>query len=148
MTAHALHCKFCQLPITVEADLESYAKLGGSPKALLAMACCNFCSDIRVERRARERTFARICRNVQLLGPDDKKSREAYLEILLQKTKAYAGMIARWNRLDGSVWDESVAQTMLDNPTKWPEILGRLWTMFRQWQEQQRSEEQHPELIL
>ncbi len=46
---HGTHCKFCKLPIVVVVD-DAYAGLG-DPLHLLGLAACNFCSDIRVERR-------------------------------------------------------------------------------------------------
>ena len=132
---HSLTCKFCKRPITVEIS-DDYAKLH-DPYKILPMACCNFCSDIRVERRMLEGTIQRVCSAISVVPVSDEKRRATMRGVLEKLTKKYAGMVARWYGMEGGLWEEGVLDVLMKNPNEWPDVLGKLWASFRQWQEQQ-----------
>lgn len=134
---HAITCKFCHKPITVEID-DDFAKMWPElGKKLLAAASCNRCADLRVEKRHLE---AKIKRAAMILHLSSKRDRaklvESLRETFIEYTKQYANMIARWNNRDGMVWDEEVVNQIMEHPDNFGEFLGRLWRMFQSWQKQ------------
>lgn len=129
---HATTCKFCKNPITVTID-DDYAELG-DPLKLLGLAACNTCADLRVERRGLERKIAFACNQVLRAGKMDDDERAEHAKGLSELLQEYAKMIARWHGKEGSCWDEAIVDAILSNPIKWGEVLGRLWTMYRQWE--------------
>ena len=142
---HACTCKFCQTPITVSVD-DDYAKLG-DPYKILKLATCNFCADIRVERRRLDERIARCCRNLSLLPEGESKARDK-LKLAMEKlTKHYAELVCRWHHAQGSMWEEEILNSILDKPLEWPHIIGRLWTMFRQWRDSQQPSAKEANLL-
>ena len=132
---HALNCKFCQKPITVEID-DTYAELGDQLK-LLPLACCNNCADIRNLRSKLERKIQAVCTLVHMAGNHAtteliNKSRNT----LIGLTKDYARMISQWHHMDGMAWDEECVNLLIDKPDKWNLIIGELWKLFRDSQRQ------------
>lgn len=132
-------CKFCHRPVTIQID-DSYDEHGDIHK-LIPMCSCNRCADLRVARRVLWYKLLRVCRNLQMLGQSDTKERETYRKILIILTKNYAQLIARWNGMEGMVWEEEVVNAIMAKPMDWPDIVNRLWRMFKLWQEQQRQAE-------
>ena len=135
---HGTTCRFCKRPITPEID-DNYSGLG-DPYKILPMACCNFCSDIRVERRVVEEKIQRACRALSSLSVSDTKGRDNMRALLEKLTKKYARMIARWYGNEGSLWDEGVLEVLMKQPNQWPDALGKLWSSFRHWQQQQQRD--------
>lgn len=130
---HATNCKFCHKPITLEVD-DAYAALG-DPHKLLPMAACNFCSDIRVERRRLEASLAKVAAMIALV-PRDGKEAATLRAVVERMTKNYAEMIARWHHLQGCVWDVEAVNLIMDKPHAWSQVLTTLWSLFKDWKEQ------------
>lgn len=128
---HALNCKFCHRPITVQID-DSYSELG-DPFKILSLACCNRCSDLRVERRRLSEKISRICRKVSI--HKSSEAQEEYREILVKLTQRYANLIAKFHDKDGMCWDDAIVESLMDNPEQWPSILSQMWKSFQQSQE-------------
>ena len=126
-------CKFCHKPLTIWVSV-TYEK---DPNKLLPMATCNRCSDLRTERRGLEAKIKYICmmRAFPKQRPSDVETQKAR-GLLTKLTRDYANMIARWNGADGMAWDEECVNLLIDKPVHWPEVLGVLWKMFRDWQAQ------------
>lgn len=131
---YSTSCKFCKRPITVEVD-DDYAKLG-DPYKILPLACCNHCGDVRVMKRNLEDQLKAQCYSIQLLKsakvpiPDKAKSN---LELL---TKEYATMVSKWNFSEGMLWDEGIVDALCANPQGWGNIIGRIWRIHKNWQQQ------------
>lgn len=138
---YATHCKFCKKPITIQID-DSYDALG-DPLKILPLAACNACADLRVLRRNLEKTIATICnRLIFSSGKADAAVLQKSRTALTHWTKEYAKMVAQFHGTDGSCWDEAIVETILESPNQWGEVLGRLWTMYRQW-----AKEQEPAML-
>jgi hypothetical protein len=129
---HSTTCKFCHLPITIEVD-DSYTR---DPYKIIPLACCDFCSDIRVERRGLEYGIAKVA-NLVLVSPKASKEAETARAALIRLTQKYAQMIARWHRMNGMAWDEEGVNLIMDKPRAWPDVLQVYWNMFRDWKKQQ-----------
>lgn len=125
---HAINCKFCKKPITVEID-NAYAELG-DPYKLLSLACCNHCADLRVERRRLTEKIARICRKVELCRSED--SRAEFRVVLEKLTQRYANLIARFHDKERMAWDEAVVDTLMDNPKEWGSVVSQMWKHYRE----------------
>jgi hypothetical protein len=129
------NCKFCQNPITVAVD-DDYAKMG-DPYKLLPKACCNECSDVRVVRRLLEERIGRVATVYAAMHRPSETTQANTRKNLAKLCEAYARVIARMKRVEGMAWDEASVDTIMENPSKWAEVLSTLWKMFRQWQAQQ-----------
>ena len=126
----ATTCKFCKIPITVHVD-NDYAKLG-DPYKLLPLACCNRCADLRVSRRVLEKKIGNICTQLMFAGRKvESAARDRARTGLTHWTKEYAKLIAKWHKMDGLCWDEAVVDQLMEKPETWGDVLGRLWTMFK-----------------
>lgn len=132
---HGTTCKFCNQPITVEID-DGYAAMG-DPFKLLKLAACNRCADLREEKRMLEAKFKRACSLLSAVPVGDPKRRETMRNVLEVLTKKYAEMIARWNGMDGSLWEEAILNTLMERPDRWASIIGKMWGAFREWKRQQ-----------
>lgn len=135
---HALHCKFCQKPISVTVD-DDYAKLG-DPYKILPLACCNRCGDLREQRRALTDRVRRAANAFGAIHHPSENTVESARKGIGGLCKKYAELIAEWHNKDGCCWDEAVVETILANPNQWGEVLGRLWTMYRQWAKEQETQ--------
>lgn len=126
-------CKFCQQPITIWIAV-SYER---DTEKLVPKACCNRCADLRVERRGLESKIKFICmmRVLPKRRPSEDETKKAH-GLLTKLTRDYANMIARWHGADGMAWDEECVNLLLDKPEHWPQVLGTLWSLFRDWQKQ------------
>lgn len=128
---HALHCKFCKKPITVEID-DAYAELG-DPMKLLPMACCNPCADLRVKRRNIEENIKAVAMIlVQCKGKVPQAISQMASEQLRVKTQAYCKLIAEWHDMSGMAWDENIPAAIMDHPDMWYSVLERLWKIFKE----------------
>jgi hypothetical protein len=138
---HAMNCKFCKKPITVTID-DDYEKMH-DPYKLLPMACCNACADNRIERRALERKVQFVVTCFNLAGA---KKTEDLIEVTRAKltilTQAYAGLIARWNGKEGSLWEAEIVDQIIRSPEHWGDTLGHMWRSFREWEKQQQLQPQ------
>ena len=127
---HALHCKFCKKPITVEID-DAYLELG-DPYKLLPMALCNHCADLRVRKRQIE---ARVKSVAMLLIQCGDKVPESVCQVatgrLHTQTQDYAKLIADWHNMSGMAWDEGIPGLILSKPDRWADILAGCWKHFK-----------------
>jgi hypothetical protein len=131
-------CKFCHRPGAVIID-DGYAELG-DPYKIIPLYCCDRCADLRVERRNLEARIGKGCSLAALLPEGQSKQREAIRSILERLTKAYARMVARWNHMDGELWESALVEQMMEKPNQWGQTLGQLWRMPRQLQREQAQE--------
>lgn len=136
---YSTNCKFCKKPITLTID-DSYNTLA-DPLKILPLACCNACADVRVLKRNLEKRIAHICNQLIFsTRKADAASTDKARTALTHWTKEYAKMIVQLHGKDGCCWDEAVVETILASPNQWGEVLGRLWTMYRQWAKEQEGE--------
>lgn len=140
----SLHCKFCQLPITVEID-DEYAKTHDRFK-LLRYCCCNHCADVRVTRRYLQGKIESVAiafaAKFNPKEEDKAKVRDTFTKLLVR----YAKNIASFHRMEGMAWDDGVVDAIMSQPNQWAEILTRMHQMFRDWQQEQRQKELQTEM--
>lgn len=134
---HALNCKFCKKPISVEVD-DDYAKLG-DPYKILPLGCCNRCADLRERRRVLADKVRRTANAFGVLHKPSKAAVEDARMVLSNLCHKYAKLIAEWHGQEGECWDDTVVDAILETPNCWGEVLGRLWTMYRQWAKEQEA---------
>ena len=140
----ASQCKFCKAPISVQMPDDDNDLRALFERVLLPMACCNRCADLRVERRILESRLQRCCTLIRMLGPGMSKERETLRAVLTRQTKKYAELIARWHRLDGSLWEEAIVETIMEKPAEWGNILSQMWKTFHQWKRQKDAQPEMP----
>lgn len=132
---HATNCKFCKAPITLEID-DEYSEFG-DPYKLLRYAACNYCADVRVERRFLERRIARTAVAFACLVHPKEDEIKLVRGSLTKLYELYAKNIAAFHRKEGMCWDDAVIDAVMAQPRDWPKFCGRLWKMFYEWNKQQ-----------
>lgn len=136
---HATTCQFCRRPITVEID-DDYAAIG-DPYKLIQKRACNECADVRVLRRVLEERISRQATTFAGMHRPTEDAKKVIRKNLVKLLENYARMIARWNRVEGMMFDEAAVDTLMEKPSQWAEVLSKLWTMFNQWQRADKEKE-------
>ena len=124
-------CKFCKQPISLEID-DGYAAMG-DPYKLIPFAACNHCGECRVERRGLEDRLGRVATLISLLPAGQSKDRERLRFVVIALTKRYARLIAKWNRMEGELWEDSIVEAFMEYPGSWGKTVGRMWRSFQDW---------------
>ena len=140
MTTFLTQCRHCGESISVEVDVDAYSSLGLDPMRLIGAAACNRCTDLRAERERLERKIASAAKGLILLGPEICKEREALRMVLARRTQEYSRLIARWHYAEGSLWEESLVDSLMEHPDQWPAVLSQMWKAFAQWQQSQTAQ--------
>lgn len=126
-------CKFCQVPLRLQVDGE-YAALG-DPYKLLKLASCNRCADYRVSMRKVVDQIKRVAMERLVASHDEettKRARET-LTVLLKKMMRLMSDYRRTNMPD---WDEGIVDSILNDPSQFGRVLGRLPLLFRESQKE------------
>lgn len=124
-------CKFCRKSLNLTID-DDYGALG-DPFRLIPLAACNHCADFRSKRRVVYQTMKKI--TWILIAGMVKRGTEEYeqsKDSIRQLCKRYLRLIADYRKLPIPDWDEAILESILSQPTKWQETLGRMNGMFAQ----------------
>lgn len=128
---HGLNCKFCQKPISVEVD-DDYAALG-DPYKILHLACCNFCGEVREERRKIYDKLKRALTWLEVAG-DSKTVRDNSAELLTILTKRLMRLIGKWYAVPDLIWEEAIVDQIMAGPKKAHVVLASMWRMGKEHQ--------------
>jgi len=132
---YATNCRFCQKPITLDID-DDYARLG-DPRHLLGLATCEACASLRREREKVEALTGRVCYALRFTDRKDYAKVEELKSALTRLSQRYCQLIARWHHMNGSLWDESIVEALMQDPDRWGEILSQCWRTFNDWKARQ-----------
>ncbi len=120
-------CKFCSIDLVLDCD-EEYAKMR-DPHNLLPLVCCTRCADLRVRRRA---IFERVQAMCACFG--EQSERQSLHELraaarpLIRKTMvAWYELSQEWHRVTNGSWDEFCVDSIVDSPSHFESILGKVW---------------------
>lgn len=137
---HAVDCKFCHRPITVEIDDDFQRLRASAATKLLALACCNRCGDLRVRRWGLSGRIQRSANAILAMGNAKGEVLDRARKGLTVHCQRYAELIAEWHGKEGSCWDESIVDMIMKEPQRWGEALGLMWKLYKQWERDQQAE--------
>lgn len=129
----ALHCKFCQGPISVDLTDDFIGlchKWKMQPLDLVKLACCNRCAGLRELRRSLNAKILKVCFGYTLLAKPSEAAIERTRENLTGLVKAYCRMIGRWHFKEWSYFDPEMVEAILDAPLSFGDVLRRCWKVF------------------
>jgi hypothetical protein len=133
MTAHAVHCKMCKKPFSVEVA-DDYAALGDQFK-LLPMACCNRCYDYVTGKRNVTKRIFEVCHELQLarisIRPDKRADKEKlFSETLAILTKKFGVIVSEYYNCN-YFWGPEFVDQLFEFPDRAGTILNNYMTTYK-----------------
>jgi len=129
LTYHTIEtkCKFCGKPVKLQiADIYP-----GNEQELSGLRTCDSCSDLRVERRNLDEKIRHICLNLRMLPRAEiKEAKEDAARRLNVLVPRWCALASRWHKAEVA-FDESMVESMLKEPMKYGDVLGRIWSMAK-----------------
>jgi len=131
LTYHTIEtqCKFCGKPLKLQiADIYP-----GNEQELSGLRTCNSCSELRVERRNLDESIQHVCLGLRaipsakLAAAPEREHAKHSLNVLVPR---WCALASRWHKAEVA-FDESMVESMLKEPTKYGEVLGRIWGMAK-----------------
>jgi hypothetical protein len=120
-------CKFCQRPVSLVIS-DDYP---GVFAALVPLAACNRCSDLKERERRITEALESACARVLGNRRPSKEWLEKERDIMTKLSKAYVRFVGEWCGVPELGWEEDLVNQLMEHPAQIGAITRTIWTTAR-----------------